>query len=54
MSLRNTINCTIPEPAAEPEDIIMDDNDQLQDENMPNYDVPIDIKNDCEYDHGES
>ena len=25
----------------------MGDNDEI----MPNYDVPIDIKNDCEYDH---
>ena len=47
----DAISCPVPEPAPEPEDIIMDDNDQFPDENVPNDDEQIDDKNDCEYDH---
>ena len=47
----DAINCLVPESAPEPEDIIMGDNDQFQDQDVQNDDVPIDDENDHEYDH---
>ena len=44
-------SCPAPEPAPEPEDIIIDDYDQFQDKDVPNDDVCIDNENDREYDH---
>ena len=47
---QDAVNCPVPESAPEPDDIIMDDNDQFQDDNVQNDDERIDDKNDREYD----